>query len=171
MGGIDQPVDAPLVVRLGGQEQACRADGKNGIVDRGGDAARDAHGDGKAKCKSAGSDGGPSGKESQDQEWSGGDFDEGGDHREGFGEAIRQEMHELVSVSGEVFPVTPADPGLSVGPPGSEPVESDDKKTCSKGEAEVELGKRSEHIECFFPAFISGSNISFFRLGVFVQMV
>ena len=137
----DEAVDAPSVIRLGGQEQACRADGKNGIVDRGGDAARDAHGDGKAKCKSAGSDGGPAGEASEDQEWPGGHFDEGGDHCEGFGEAIRQEVHELVSVGGEVFPVAPTDPGLSIGPPGSEAVESDNKKARSKGEAEVELGE------------------------------
>jgi hypothetical protein len=145
VGGIDQPVDAPSVVRLGGQEQACRTDGKNGIVDRGGDAVGDAHGDGKAKCKSTSCDGGPSGTASKDQEWSGGDFDESGDHCEGFRETIRQEVHELVGVSGEVLPIAPADPGLSVWAPGSEAIESNKKKACSQGEAEVELGERSEH--------------------------
>ena len=58
----DQAVDAPSVIRLGGQEQACRAYGENGIVDGGNDAARDAHGDGETKGEHAGSQGGPAGE-------------------------------------------------------------------------------------------------------------
>jgi hypothetical protein len=76
-------------------------------------------------------------------------------------------VHELVGVSGEVFPVTPADPGLSVGAPGSEAIESDDKKTCSKGEAEVELGEGSEHMQYFFLViFLDFKDLVFSGRGV-----
>ena len=139
----DQAIEAPSIILLGGQEEACCADGENGVVDGGDDAVGDGHGDGKAKGEAAGSRRGPSGEEPEDQEGSGGDFDDGGDHGECFGEAIGQEVHELMGVGGEVFPVAPADPGSSVGSPGSEAVETEDKKTCSQGDAEVELGEGS----------------------------
>ena len=137
----DQAIEAPAIVLLGGQEEACRADGENGVVDGGGDAVGDGHGDSKAERETASCQGGPTGKEAQDQEWPGGHFDDGGDHCECFGEAKGQEVHELVGVGGEMFPVTPADPGSSVGSPGSEAVEADDKKAGSQGDAQVELGE------------------------------
>ncbi len=57
----DQVIDAPPVFNLGGEKQACRACGENGIVDGRNDTIRDAHGDGKTKGEPASGEGGPAG--------------------------------------------------------------------------------------------------------------
>lgn len=138
-------VEAPAVGGLDSQQPAGGAHAEDGVVDWRGDAAGDGHGHGKAEGEEATGIGGGTGEQTDNQEKAAGDLDDGGYYGQDLREGIWKKTHELMGVCGKMMPVAPTYPGAAIGPPGAEPIETEQEKAGSKGKPEIELGKGGAH--------------------------